>query len=113
MPLQQANWYTNFMKNFTETIQNLAKQIPIGKVATYGQLAKMAGSPGASRAVGMIMSKNSRPENFPCHRVVASNGKLTGYAFGGVEIKKQLLEREGVQFIGNRVDLSLSKWDFS
>lgn len=98
------------MKNFTETIQNLAKQIPAGKVATYGQLAALAGQPKAARAVGMIMSKNTSPENFPCHRVVASNGKLTGYAFGGIEKKKQLLKKEGVKFIGEKVDLKQSLW---
>jgi O-6-methylguanine DNA methyltransferase len=95
---------------FKEIIINLARQIPKGKVATYGQLAKMAGSPGAARAVGMIMSKNTTPETIPCHRVVATNGKLTGYAFGGIKKKKDILKREGVRFTGDKVDLSLSLW---
>lgn len=95
---------------FKATICKLAKQIPKGKVATYGQLAKLAGKPGAARAVGMIMSKNSSPENFPCHRVVASNGKLTGYAFGGIKKKQEILEKEGVKFLEDKVDLSLSIW---
>lgn len=107
-------------KSFKTIICNLAKQIPKGKVATYGQLAKMAGSPGAARAVGMILSKNTTPETIPCHRVVASNGKLTGYAFGGVSQKKAILIKEGVSFItskasknsfiGDKVDLSASQW---
>lgn len=97
--------------SFKTTICNLAKQIPTGKVATYGQLAKMAGSPGAARAVGMIMSKNLSPEVMPCHRVVASNGKPIGYAFGGIKVKKELLEKEGVFFIGNTIDLSKSLWN--
>jgi O-6-methylguanine DNA methyltransferase len=88
----------------------LAKRIPKGKVATYGQLAKMAGSPGASRAVGMCMSTNKTPETVPCHRVVASNGKLTGYAFGGIKKKQEILEKEGVKFTGNKVDLAYSLW---
>lgn len=95
---------------FNQKVKNLAKQIPIGKVATYGQIAKLAGSPGASRAVGMIMSKNDSPNTMPCHRVVASNGKLTGYAFGGLTKKKEILEQEGVQFLGDKVDLENSKW---
>ncbi len=95
---------------FNQKVKNLAKQIPVGKVATYGQIAKLAGSPGASRAVGMIMSKNDSPKTLPCHRVVASNGKLTGYAFGGIEKKKELLEKEGVQFIGDKVLLEKSLW---
>jgi O-6-methylguanine DNA methyltransferase len=97
--------------SFKTTICNLAKQIPTGKVATYGQLAKMAGSPGAARAVGMIMSKNLSPEVMPCHRVVASNGNLTGYAFGGINSKKRILLSEGVSFIGERVNLQISQWN--
>lgn len=97
-------------KTFKEKIYELAKQIPKGKVATYGQLAKMAGAPGAARAVGMCMRTNKTPETIPCHRVVASNGALTGYAFGGVKKKKQILEAEGVKFSGDKVDLSISLW---
>ena len=96
--------------SFRQKIASLAKQIPKGKVATYGQLALLAGSPGASRAVGMICSKNDSPETFPCHRVVASSGKLTGYAFGGIVKKKELLEKEGVEFLGSNVNLSVSQW---
>lgn len=95
---------------FKEKIYALAKQIPQGKVATYGQLAALAGSPGASRAVGMCLSQNLTPETVPCHRIVASNGKLTGYAFGGVTKKKEILEKEGVTFIKDQVDLSISQW---
>ena len=95
---------------FKEKIYDLAKQIPKGKVATYGQLAAMAGAKGAARAVGMCMRTNKTPETMPCHRVVASNGALTGYAFGGVHKKKEILEQEGVKFIGDKVDLSASQW---
>jgi methylated-DNA-protein-cysteine methyltransferase-like protein len=97
-------------KTFTQKVYSIAKQIPKGKVATYGQLAKLAGSPGASRAVGMLMSKNTDPANIPCHRVVASNGKLTGYAYGGINIKKEKLLKEGVAFNQDRIDLELSQW---
>jgi methylated-DNA-protein-cysteine methyltransferase related protein len=96
---------------FREKVYSLAKQIPPGKVATYGQLAKMAGSPGAARAVGMCMKENPDPKNIPCHRVVAGNGNLTGYAFGGITIKKQILEKEGVFFINDRANLTKSQWN--
>ncbi len=96
--------------SFREKIYSLAKKIPKGKVATYGQLAKLAGSPRASRAVGMCMKQNPDNKTIPCHRVVSSSGKLTGYAFGGVNVKKELLEKEGVKFIGDKVHLSVSKW---
>ena len=78
---------------FKTKIYELAKQIPKGKVATYGQLAKMASSPGAARAVGMCMSTNKTPETIPCHRVVGSDGDLTGYRWG-VARKERLLADE-------------------
>lgn len=60
---------------------------------TYGQVAAMAGRPGAARAVGMIMSQNFNPE-VPCHRVIRADGKLGGYNRGGIEQKAALLEQE-------------------
>lgn len=100
------------MKNstFRQKVYALARRIPLGKVATYGQIAKLAGSPGASRAVGMCMKENPDTKVVPCHRVVASNGKLTGYSMGGVTVKKEKLLKEGVRFIGDRVDLAFSEW---
>lgn len=97
-------------QSFREKIYTIARQIPAGKVATYHQLAKLAGSPNASRAVGMCMKANPDPKIVPCHRVVAANGKLTGYAFGGILTKKQLLEKEGVKFVNDRVNLAVSQW---
>lgn len=101
------------MKNsvfiFKTKVYDIVSKIPPGKVMTYGQVAKLAGSSNAARAVGMCMSRNTDTKKVPCHRVVASNGKLTGYAFGkGTETKKQLLIKEGVNFIGEKVDLSKS-----
>lgn len=95
---------------FREKVYQIAKQIPRGKVVTYGQLAQLAGSPKAARAVGSCMQKNTDPSQVPCHRIVASNGALTGYAFGGISAKKNILEKEGVIFKGNTVDLSVSQW---
>ena len=98
-------------KNFKEKIYALASQIPRGKVATYGQLAKLAGSPGAARAVGMCMKTNPHPEIVPCYKVVASDGSLTGYsADGGIITKKEKLLRDGVKFKNNKVDLQVSQW---
>lgn len=96
---------------FREKVYNIAKQIPAGKVVTYQQLAQLAGSPKASRAVGMCMKTNVNPQIIPCHRVVASDGKLTGYAFGGVMTKKEKLQNEGVLFINDKVDLASSQWN--
>lgn len=105
---------TGMIQTFRERVYEIAKQIPKGKVATYGQLAKMAGSPGAARAVGMCMKTNPDMTTIPCHRVVSSTGQLTGYSAGeGVSTKKQILLKEGVSFHNDRVDLSTSQWQRS
>jgi methylated-DNA-[protein]-cysteine S-methyltransferase len=101
----------NTQASFRERVYALTKQIPKGKVATYGQLAMLAGSPGAARAVGMCMKTNQNAPIVPCHRVVASDGSLTGYSAGnGISTKYELLRKEGVLFSGGKVDLLKSQW---
>lgn len=95
---------------FVEKVRVATARIPRGKVATYGQIAWLAGAPRAARAVGMIMSQNKDGEKVPCHRVVASNGALTGYGMGGITVKKKKLLAEGVAFKGARVDLTRFLW---
>ncbi len=96
---------------FTETIYELARSIPKGTVATYGQLALLAGRPGAARAVGSAMRCNPDIPKTPCHRVVASDGSLTGYSAGkGLATKRKMLIDEGVSFKGTKVDLEVSQW---
>lgn len=97
--------------SFRERVHAIVARIPQGKVATYGQVAKLAGAPGAARGVGSCLRANKDTENVPCHRVVGVNGKLTGYAYGtGIGTKKKLLEKEGVAFKGSIVDLAKSGW---
>jgi O-6-methylguanine DNA methyltransferase len=99
------------MQSFQDRVYSMASKIPPGKVVTYGQLAQMAGSPKAARAVGMCMKHNPDRSVVPCHRVVASDGKLTGYAFGdGIVTKKEKLLAEGVSFINDHVNLKYSQW---
>ena len=100
------------MKNtFREKVYELTRHIPKGKVATYGQLAHLAGKPKAARAVGGFMRTNPNAPHTPCHRVVAKNGDLTGYSAGkGIKTKRIMLESEGVKFIGKKVDLKKSLW---
>ena len=96
---------------FRDAVYKLTRSIPKGKVATYGQLAKLTGHANAARAVGLFMRINPDAPKTPCHRVVASNGSLTGYsAEGGIRKKREMLLKEGVYFKNNKVDLSLSKW---
>jgi len=96
---------------FKEKIYSLTNQIPKGKVATYGQLARLGGKPKAARAVGGFMRTNPNAPHTPCHRVVAKDGSLTGYSAGnGISTKKTLLLKEGVIFRGEKVDLEKSLW---
>jgi methylated-DNA-[protein]-cysteine S-methyltransferase len=97
---------------FRGTIYRLTRQIPEGKVATYGQLARLAGNPRAARAVGMCMKTNPFAPVVPCHRVVAADGSLHGYSGkGGISAKKEMLLNEHVLFNKEKVDLTRSEWN--
>ena len=89
---------------FNQKVWALCARIPVGRVTTYGQIAKAIGSPGAARAVGNALNKNPYAPAVPCHRVVGSNGSLTGFA-GGLAKKEQLLQEEGVGMRNGRADL--------
>ena len=87
-------------------IYEAVKMIPKGKVATYGQIAAMAGNPKMSRAVGNALHKNPDPAGIPCFRVVNAKGELSGaFAFGGPGVQQKLLEEDGVEVRQGRVDL--------
>lgn len=96
-------------KTFTEKVYQVVSKIPRGKVMTYQEVAALAGNPKASRAVGTAMKNNPDNTTIPCHRVVGSTGTMNGYAFGGEDVKIQLLKKEGVSFKGEKVDLKLRK----
>src|SRR3990167_2488639 len=102
------------MKTF-QKIYEIVSHIPKGKVLTYKKVAELAGTKNA-RVVGFAMHSNKDIKLVPCHSVVGSNGKLIGYARGGIKRKKEILEKEGVYFLDNQtVDLSKSLFtsDFS
>ena len=90
----------------------IVKRIPAGKVATYGMIAAKAGFPKCARQVGWALHSNPRPGEIPCHRVVNRRGALSpAFAFGGVNIQKNLLESEGVKVDENyTVDLEKYLW---
>ena len=82
-----------------QSVYDLLKTIPPGRVATYGQIAHHLGNPRLARAVGNILHKNPDPSTLPCHRVVNSKGEVSSaFAFGGSTAQRQLLEAEGVAF---------------
>lgn len=97
-------------QSFRQKVYKVVQQIPKGKVLTYQDVAKLAGSPGASRAVGSAMKNNPNKSIIPCHRVVGSSGTMNGYAFGGEVVKIEILKQEGVKFKRDKVDLTFSRW---
>ncbi len=96
------------MGSIFKRIYEITKEIPRGKVATYGQIAMLAGNPRLSRVVGYALHVNPDPVTIPCHRVVNRFGELSGsFAFGGKDRQRLLLEAEGVRFLPDgRVDLA-------
>lgn len=87
-------------------IYEAVKKIPKGKVATYGQVAEMAGDRKMARAVGNALHKNPDPDTIPCYRVVNAKGELAGaFAFGGEAVQARLLEQDGIRVEHGRVDL--------
>ena len=90
----------------TKRIYEAVKKIPKGHVATYAQVAQMAGDRKMARAVGNALHKNPDPSSIPCHRVVNSKGELAGeYAFGGMWKQAEILKEEGVVSVNGKVDL--------
>ena len=84
-----------FGTEFQTRVWNELRAIPYGTTITYGELARRIGKKGAARAVGMANHRNPLPIVVPCHRVIGADGTLTGYG-GGLEIKRKLLELEGI-----------------
>lgn len=95
-----------------EKIYEVVCNIPEGKVATYGQVALLAGNPRWARVVGYALHKNPAFGVIPCHRVVNRDGKTAeSFAFGGGDIQRQMLENEGVVFgADGRIDLDKFLW---
>lgn len=92
--------------SFQKAVYRTTRKIPKGKVATYGQIARFIGSPKATRAVGNALNSNPFAPKVPCHRVVNSDGKIGGFAFG-IDKKSTLLRKEGVRVKdGKIVDFS-------
>jgi O-6-methylguanine DNA methyltransferase len=94
---------------FSRRVLSMVRRIPPGRVATYGDIARLSGRPRAARAVGNIM-RGCKRGDVPCHRVIAAGGRLGGY--GGYEVlKRSLLLAEGIPVVGGRVrDLGRVRW---
>ncbi|PKM60956.1 MAG: cysteine methyltransferase [Firmicutes bacterium HGW-Firmicutes-21] len=94
-----------------ELIYEQVKSIPRGKVATYGQIALLAGNYRWSQVVGYALHVNPDPESIPCHRVVKKDGSLSAaFLFGGIKRQRELLEGEGVIFLDDgKVNMEKSR----
>lgn len=101
------------MPNTFERIYNVVRRIPRGKVASYGQVARLAGNPRWARVVGYALHVNPDPENIPCYRVVTQNGQTSAaFAFGGADIQRAMLEADGIVFLPNGcVDMERFRWE--
>ena len=110
--LMIAESYDLIADSPTRRIYEAVKRIPYGRVATYSQVAELAGDRKMARAVGNALHKNPDPGGIPCFRVVNAKGELAGeFAFGGAGEQAKLLAAEGVEVTNGVVDLSKYQWD--
>lgn len=100
------------MANTFDAIYDIVRRIPRGRVATYGQIASLAGNPRLARVVGYALHVNPDPAHIPCFRVVNREGRVSpAFAFGGENVQIRLLEEEGVTFREEGfVDLEKHLW---
>ena len=98
--------------NFFDKVYEAVSRIPYGKVSTYGDIALMCGNHRMARQVGWALHVNPRPGEVPCHRVVFADGSVcTGFAFGGKDVQRALLEAEGVEVSPDyKIDLNKFRW---
>lgn len=100
------------LTRFEQAVLKKLREVPRGRVTTYGTLARAVGIPRAARAVGNTMNKNPDAPRVPCHRVVDSNGELGGYA-GGINKKIKILKSEGVKVKDGKIkDFNLILYKF-
>ncbi|HWT74850.1 MAG TPA: MGMT family protein [Mobilitalea sp.] len=101
-------------KKFFEKVYDIVANIPEGQVATYGQIAQMAGSQYAARIVGYAMNRAPEERNLPCHRVVNKEGHMApGNVFGGQDVQRSVLEKEGITFLENGcINMEKHLWRF-
>lgn len=103
----------SYYKSFFQKVYDIVEQIPAGCVATYGQIALLAGSPRAARQVGYAVSHSPQDRNLPCHRVVNRYGDLApNHVFGSQQYQKGLLLDEGISFLPDgKIDLKQHIWN--
>ena len=102
----------DYVDSVFDRIYNVVSQIPKGKVATYGQVAQLAGNKRWARVVGYALHNNPDQSKIPCHRVVNRDGKVAkAFVFGGENEQIRLLQNEGVEVVEGKVDLEKYRWE--
>ena len=95
----------------SQKVLNYLKAIPKGKVVTYGQIGQYLGNKGLAREVGTILHKNPDGDEYPCYKVLNGKGELAeAFVFGGKNVQKERLEKDGIEVIDNKVDLKKYQW---
>ncbi len=104
---------TDKNQNFFQKVYKVVKQIPYGRVTSYGAIANYLATKGSARMVGWAMNASHTLEDVPAHRVVNRNGMLTGkHHFSGTNLMQQLLENEGIEVVDNQItDFQKYFWD--
>lgn len=98
--------------NTFDKIYDVVKKIPKGQVATYGQVAALAGNRHWSRVVGYALHANPDGDEIPCYRVVTKDGRVaSSFAFGGADVQRRLLEADGIEFEGDHVIMEKYQWE--
>ena len=98
--------------NTFDKIYEVVKKIPKGQVASYGQVAALAGNRRWSRVVGYALHSNPDGEEIPCYRVVTKDGRVApAFAFGGANVQRELLEADGIEFEDDHVIMEKYQWE--
>jgi len=95
----------------SQKVYDYLTTIPKGKVVTYKQIGEFLGNKGLARAIGNILHKNPDGDKYPCYKVLNSKGELAeAFVFGGKDIQRKRLEKDGIKVVNNKVDLKIYQW---
>ncbi len=99
------------ISDFTSNVIKIIKQIPIGRVTTYGKIAILAGNPRSARQVSWVLHSSSKKYDLPWHRIINSKGIIAMKSINDKNTQKELLEKEGIEFISDfKVNLKKFQW---
>ena len=98
------------ISEFSKLVIEIIQKIPVGRIATYGQIASLAGNNKAARQISRILHSSSEKYELPWHRVINSQGRISLRSGDGFEMQKAMLESEGIQVIKDRIELAKFQW---